>query len=163
MYQTRRLLPEVSGALAWAAVLLQRSDLTGAEVLHDAKDIMFREIDYRDEAENGMKFINDFGLNVGGKPTTTPQMMSLDGESILPSSAEWIRAPYVYQGVCTEKLLVMEYVPSIKITNEEKLREANVTIKEREYLADMLARSYLRQFTCNLFFSTDPHPVSLIL
>ena len=132
-------------------------------IFDDAKDIMFREIDYRDEAENGMKFINDFGLNVGGKPTTTPQMMSLDGESILPSSAEWIRAPYVYQGVCTEKLLVMEYVPSIKITNEEKLREANVTIKEREYLADMLARSYLRQFTCNLFFSTDPHPVSLIL
>ena len=41
MYQARRLLPEVSGALAWAAILLQRSDLTGAEVLHDEKDIMF--------------------------------------------------------------------------------------------------------------------------
>jgi predicted unusual protein kinase regulating ubiquinone biosynthesis (AarF/ABC1/UbiB family) len=52
----------------------------------------------------------------------------------------------------------MEYVPSIKVTNTEKLKAANVTANDQINLADALARAYLRQFCCNLFFSTDPHP-----
>ncbi|KAG7372688.1 hypothetical protein IV203_018831 [Nitzschia inconspicua] len=55
----------------------------------------------------------------------------------------------------------MEYVPSIKITDRAKLDDANVTEEDRIELADNLARAYLRQFCCNLFFSTDPHPGNL--
>ena len=55
----------------------------------------------------------------------------------------------------------MEFVPSIKITNEEKLKAANVTVSDKIDLADALARAYLRQFCNNLFFSTDPHPGNL--
>mmetsp|Transcript_1116 Transcript_1116/g.1537 ORF Transcript_1116/g.1537 Transcript_1116/m.1537 type:complete len:269 (+) Transcript_1116:3-809(+) len=55
----------------------------------------------------------------------------------------------------------MEYVPSIKITKTDKLDAANVTAEDKEYLADCLARSYLRQFCANRFFSTDPHPGNL--
>jgi predicted unusual protein kinase regulating ubiquinone biosynthesis (AarF/ABC1/UbiB family) len=55
----------------------------------------------------------------------------------------------------------MEYVQSIKVTNRKGLEAANVTAEDMEYLAEMLARSYLRQFCCNLFFSTDPHPGNL--
>ncbi len=39
--------------------------------------------------------------------------------------------------------------------------EAGVTCEDREYLAESLARSYLRQFCANKFFSTDPHPGNL--
>jgi len=55
----------------------------------------------------------------------------------------------------------MEFVPSIKITSTAKLDAANVTAAEREYLADCLGRSYLRQFCSHKFFSTDPHPGNL--
>lgn len=46
---------------------------------------------------------------------------------------------------------------SIKVTNHEKLKQAAVTDEDREYLAEALARAYLRQFCTHKFFSTDPH------
>lgn len=149
------------------------------DIFSDAEEILYREIDYRDEATNARRFADDFGLDIGGKPlnriTTSPPSSSTssssssnatnvatskDGEP-LTTAASWLRTPYVYTDLSTEKVLVMEYVPSIKITNKAKLDAANVTSEEREYLSDMLARSYLRQFCCNLFFSTDPHPGNL--
>ncbi|CAB9499800.1 OF BC1 COMPLEX KINASE 7, chloroplastic [Seminavis robusta] len=141
------------------------------DIFSDAEEILYREIDYRDEATNARRFADDFGLDIGGKPLKRQSSSSAavdhskiatskDGEP-LPSAASWIRTPYVYTDLSTEKVLVMEFVPSIKITNKAKLDAANVTMEEREYLSDMLARSYLRQFCCNLFFSTDPHPGNL--
>lgn len=125
------------------------------DIFTDAKEILYREIDYRDEADNAIRFANDFGLGKNGRaiPTTTKTRTN----DTLPSAAMWLRTPYVYRNVSSEKILVMEYVPSIKVTNSAKLDAANVTTEDREYLADSLARSYLRQFCVNKFFSTDPH------
>ena len=129
------------------------------KIFEDAEAILYREIDYRDEAENAIRFCNDFGLTRGGQPGPT-EAVSKDGKP-LPSAAPWLRTPFVYGNLSSEKVLVMEFVPSIKITNSAKLDDANVTEEERIYLADMLGRSYLRQFCCNCFFSTDPHPGNL--
>jgi hypothetical protein len=126
------------------------------QIFVDAEDILYREIDYRDEAENAMRFANDFGLGWGGN-ATLPVALNRNNKT-MPSAADWLRTPYVYTNVSNERLLVMEYVPSIKITNREKLDAANVTEEDRIELADNLARAYLRQFCCNMFFSTDPHP-----
>lgn len=139
------------------------------KIFEDAEEILYREIDYREEANNARNFADDFGLDIGGYPlkvtskkdgNATKIAKSRDGE-LLPSAASWLRTPYVYTDLSSEKLLIMEFVPSIKITDKEKLDAANVTWEEREYLSDMLARAYLRQFCCNLFFSTDPHAGNL--
>lgn len=129
------------------------------DIFTDAKDILYREIDYRDEEENAVRFARDFGLGKGGRPVT-PTAKSYDNET-LPSAAPWLRTPYIYPNLSSEKALVMEYVPSIKITDASQLEAANITNEEKEYLADSLARAYLRQFTVNRFFSTDPHPGNL--
>lgn len=126
------------------------------KIFEDAEVILYREIDYRDEASNGVRFCEDFGLTRGGKPV--PPKAKARNNQTLPSAADWIRAPYVYQNISNERLLVMEFVPSIKVTNKAKLEAANVTAADQIDLADALARAYLRQFCCNLFFSTDPHP-----
>jgi predicted unusual protein kinase regulating ubiquinone biosynthesis (AarF/ABC1/UbiB family) len=126
------------------------------QIFVDAEDILYREIDYRDEAENARRFANDFGLGLGGN-ATTPTAIARNNKT-MPSAAEWLRTPYVYSNISNERLLVMEFVPSIKITNREKLDANNVTAEDRIELADNLARAYLIQFCCNLFFSTDPHP-----
>lgn len=129
------------------------------KIFQDAEEILYREIDYRDEASNAVRFAEDLGLTVGGNPIKP--MARARNNQTLPSAAEWIRTPYVYQNVSNERLLVMEYVPSIKVTNQAKLLQANITALEQADLADALARAYLRQFCCNLFFSTDPHPGKL--
>ena len=129
------------------------------QIFEDAKTILYREIDYRDEAENCARFNADFGLGKGGVDVPAAAK-SLD-QKPLPSAASWLRVPYVFQNISSEKALIMEYVPSIKITNKAKLDAANVTMESREYLADSLARVYLRSFCVNRFFSTDPHPGNL--
>ncbi|KAG7372695.1 ABC1 family-domain containing protein [Nitzschia inconspicua] len=129
------------------------------QIFVDAEDILYREIDYRDEAENAKRFADDFGLGLGGN-ATRPTAKSRNNQT-LTSAADWLRTPHVYSDLSNERLLVMEYVPSIKITDRAKLDDANVTEEDRIELADNLARAYLRQFCCNLFFSTDPHPGNL--
>lgn len=128
-------------------------------IFTDAETILYREIDYRDEAENARRFAQDFGLGLGGKEIPCIAK-SLDGK-ILPSASDWMRTPYVYEDLSTEKVLVMEYVPSIKISNNAKLTQAGVSQVDREQLSESLARAYLRQFCVNKFFSTDPHPGNL--
>ena len=126
------------------------------QIFQDAKTILYREIDYNDEADNAIRFSNDFGLGIDGSEII-PTAKSKDNVT-LPSAASWLRSPFVYKDLSSEKVLVMEYVPSIKITNMEKLAASNVTEADKEYLASSLARAYLRSFCANRFFSTDPHP-----
>lgn len=126
-------------------------------IFEDAKDILYREIDYRDEADNALRFNCDFGLGLNGTSAAEGGLAtSLDGET-LPSASSWLRAPHVYRDISTEQLLVMEYVPSLKITKATE----ECTVEQREWLADSLARTYLRCFCTNRFFSTDPHPGNL--
>lgn len=129
------------------------------DIFNDAETILYREIDYRDEADNAIRFANDFGLGYGGEAVESTAK-GVDG-NVLPSAHEWLRSPYTYKDLSSEKFLVMEFVPSIKVSSDEKLNEAGVTIEDREYLAEALAHSYLRQFCVNKFFSTDPHPGNL--
>ncbi|KAL9179574.1 hypothetical protein ACHAXT_008864 [Thalassiosira profunda] len=128
-------------------------------IFNDAEEILYREIDYRDEAENAIEFANDFGVGLGGVAVDCTAK-GLDGKP-LESAAEWLRTPYTYGDLSSEEFLVMEYVPSIKVNDNAKLNEAGVTYEDREYLAEALAHSYLRQFCVNKFFSTDPHPGNL--
>jgi predicted unusual protein kinase regulating ubiquinone biosynthesis (AarF/ABC1/UbiB family) len=129
------------------------------EIFIDAEEILYREIDYRDEAENAMRFCSDFGLTLGGNSVQS-RSLSKDGKE-LPSAATWLRTPYVYSNLSSEKILVNEYVPSIKITKNDKLEAAGVNDEDKMYLADCLGRAYLRQLCCHNFFSTDPHPGNL--
>lgn len=119
------------------------------------ESILYREIDYRDEADNAIRFANDFGIGLGGVEIESTAK-GVDG-NVLPSAAEWLRTPYTYGDLSSEKFLVMEYVPSIKANNNEALDKAGVTLEDREYLAECLAHAYLRQFCAHKFFSTDPH------
>jgi predicted unusual protein kinase regulating ubiquinone biosynthesis (AarF/ABC1/UbiB family) len=54
----------------------------------------------------------------------------------LPSAADRIRVPHVYDNISSERLLVMEFVPSI---NTAKLAQANITDADKLDLADSLA------------------------
>jgi len=133
------------------------------QIFDDAEEILYREIDYRDEADNAIRFANDFGLAIGGGTGTgnaTATALARNNQS-MPDASEWLRTPYIYANHSNERLLVEEYVPSIKITDTAKLNAANITEVDRIRLADDLARAYLRQFCCHLFFSTDPHPGNL--
>lgn len=105
------------------------------EIFADAKVILYREIDYRAEAENTMRFVKNF------------------------EEITWAKVPAVVEELTSEHVLTMEYVPGIKIDKLEKL-DATEGI-DRKVLAKNLALSYLLQFCKYGFFNTDPHPGNL--
>jgi predicted unusual protein kinase regulating ubiquinone biosynthesis (AarF/ABC1/UbiB family) len=63
--------------------------------------------------------------------------------------------PKVYPKLSNEMLLVMEYVPSTKITDIEKLRKMNV---DTEMLAGKIVDMYLSQIVIHGLVHCDPHP-----
>ncbi len=81
----------------------------GAGIFRDAGAILYRKIDYRNEANNVARFAADFGIGVGGKAVECA-VRGLDGRGLL-STARWMRMPYTYRKVRLEMFLVMEYVP----------------------------------------------------
>lgn len=93
--------------------------------------ILFLEIDYLNEGSNADTFRRNFR-----------------------DSTE-ICVPKVYWRHSSPKVLTLEYLPGIKISNYEALEAAGL---DRQALARIGARSYLQQLLNDGFFHADPHP-----
>ncbi|MFQ3615057.1 MAG: AarF/UbiB family protein, partial [Cyanobacteriota bacterium] len=66
-----------------------------------------------------------------------------------------IAVPRVYWRYTSHRLLTLEYLPGIKISDYEALSAAGL---DRKVLARLGAESYLRQLLKDGFFHADPHP-----
>ena len=71
-----------------------------------------------------------------------------------------VRVPHVHDEYSTERLLVIEYVDGIKITEVEPLRAAGFDLVE---LARQVARIYVTMIFDHGFFHADPHPGNLLV
>ena len=107
-------------------------DLLGIETGPSAKEIfveaaayLYRELDYINEAQNATRFYNNF------------------------KNTSWVRIPRIYSKIITEKILIMERVDGIKIT-DIKTRRVNAS--------KALVNSFLTQLMVHGFFHADPHP-----
>ena len=68
---------------------------------------------------------------------------------------DWIKVPGVYKHLCTEDMIVMEYVYSTKLT---EIPDPRVNKKK---ICEALINSYLVQTMDKGFFHADPHPGNL--
>ncbi len=71
-----------------------------------------------------------------------------------------ISAPKVYWELTTNKVLTMEYVKGIKITDFKKLEEAGL---DKKQIAVNGASSVLKQIFTYAFFQGDPHPGNILV
>jgi len=69
-------------------------------------------------------------------------------------------APIVYKDFTTSKVLAMEFIPGIKISDLERLKEAG---HDPKVIARKLAISYFKQVFEYGFFHADPHPGNLLI
>jgi predicted unusual protein kinase regulating ubiquinone biosynthesis (AarF/ABC1/UbiB family) len=93
--------------------------------------ILWEEIDYLNEGRNADTFRRNF------------------------RGYDWVKVPRVYWRYATSRVLTLEYVPGIKISQYEALEAAGL---DRKNIARQGAQAYLLQLLNNGFFHADPHP-----
>ena len=93
--------------------------------------ILWEETDYLNEGRNADTFRRNF------------------------RSEDWVRVPRVYWKYASPRVLTLEYLPGIKISNYEAIEAAGL---DRSRLAQLGAKAYLHQLLTNGFFHADPHP-----
>ncbi|MFM7366044.1 MAG: ABC1 kinase family protein [Cuspidothrix sp.] len=96
--------------------------------------ILWEEIDYLNEGRNADTFRRNF------------------------RSYDWVKVPRVYWRYATTKVITLEYIPGIKVSQYEALEAAGV---DRKAIARYGAQAYLHQLLNNGFFHADPHPGNL--
>ncbi len=96
-----------------------------------------KELDFRQEAANMRRFAKNF------------------------SDSSWIHIPRVYpENCCTQRILIMEYIDGINISQVDKLKDQGYDLKLiARRGADIAFRSAL-EFG---FFHADPHPGNLFI
>eukprot|EP01038_Epipyxis_sp_PR26KG_P013975 gene13975-18744_t len=100
-------------------------------IYDESAKLLYKEIDYRAEALNCIRFKDNF------------------------DNVPWVKVPEVYLNMTTNSVITMEYVPGIKINDIEKIEAAGI---DRKLLAKRSAESYLTQLCRHGFFHCDPHP-----
>ncbi|MGB8700928.1 MAG: AarF/ABC1/UbiB kinase family protein [Thermosynechococcaceae cyanobacterium] len=96
--------------------------------------ILFEEIDYLNEGRNADTFRRNF------------------------RGFDWVYVPRVFWRYTSKRILTLEYMPGIKISNYEALEASGL---ERKAIAKLGAQAYLHQLLTDGFFHADPHPGNL--
>ncbi|MGH9825088.1 MAG: ABC1 kinase family protein, partial [Blastocatellia bacterium] len=112
--------------------LIRGVDWQGA--LGEFKTTIFQEMDYAQEARNAEIFRRNF--------------------------AEWndVYVPKIYHYLCSRRVIVMEYIPGLKVTDVDHLVASGHNPSQ---VVRLLARTYLKQLLEDGFFHADPHPGNL--
>jgi ubiquinone biosynthesis protein len=76
------------------------------------------------------------------------------------SRFERVHIPMVYDDLSTSRVLTMEFVSGIKITDTEGLREAGIDESE---LGATFMRAIIKQVLIDGFFHGDPHPGNILV
>lgn len=71
-----------------------------------------------------------------------------------------IDCPDVYLSLCTNEVIVMEYIDGIKVYEKDKLKEANYNL---ETISNIICENYIKQTLEDGFFHADPHPDNIII
>lgn len=113
---------------------LKSIDLVG--MLEEFSSSVLRELDYGGEAYNAFRL--------------TENLAALPG----------VHIPVVYPEYSTSRVLTIEFIHGVKISNLEALDRAGL---DRELLAKNTLRALIKQLLIDGFFHADPHPGNILV
>ena len=94
-------------------------------------ELLFQEIDYIHEGKNADKFRENF-RNIAR-----------------------VRVPKIYWEYTTRRVLTLEYLPGIKVSDRQALEAEGISV---DSIVQLGICSYLKQLLEDGFFQSDPHP-----
>jgi predicted unusual protein kinase regulating ubiquinone biosynthesis (AarF/ABC1/UbiB family) len=127
-------LRKVGGWLSHVRLVSDRADMRA--LVEEFAQISLEEIDYRREAANSVRFADDFA----------------DDDRVSVPDVVWERS--------TRRVLTLEDVTAIKITDAEALLAAGI---DPAQVAPVFASVMFDQMFTNGFFHADPHPGNIFV
>jgi predicted unusual protein kinase regulating ubiquinone biosynthesis (AarF/ABC1/UbiB family) len=124
----------VGGWLKYYRPISKRANVPG--LIEEFDRVLHEEIDYLNEGKNAEKFAANFAGNPG------------------------VQVPSVYWNFSTRRVLTLQDVQTIKITDYAAIEAAGI---DRVEVAERLAATYLKQIFEDHFFHADPHPGNLFV
>ena len=112
------------------------ADRSYADIYDESAKLLYEEIDYTLEGKNAARFKKSF-TDIG---------------------VDYIRVPNVYWEVTNERVLTMEYIDAIKMSDLDKVEAAGI---DKQKLANQVADAFLAQILKTSYFHCDPHPGNL--
>ncbi len=109
-------------------------------LVRNFEDSIVKELDFIHESINVQRFHNNFRED--------------------EKDEGWIHSPLVYRELTTSKVLTLEFIDGIKITDVAKLQQNGL---DNVIIARRLALSYFKQIFNYGFFHADPHPGNLLI
>eukprot|EP00587_Corethron_hystrix_P000241 CAMPEP_0113329428 /NCGR_PEP_ID=MMETSP0010_2-20120614/20902_1 /TAXON_ID=216773 ORGANISM="Corethron hystrix, Strain 308" /NCGR_SAMPLE_ID=MMETSP0010_2 /ASSEMBLY_ACC=CAM_ASM_000155 /LENGTH=886 /DNA_ID=CAMNT_0000191531 /DNA_START=49 /DNA_END=2709 /DNA_ORIENTATION=+ /assembly_acc=CAM_ASM_000155 len=110
------------------------ADRDWVNIYNESAKLLYKEIDYLNEADNAERFAKDF------------------------ADTDYVRVPDVYREVSTPRVLTMEFVESFKLTDIKQVEQRGLN---REKTAERVANAFLKQIIETGYFHCDPHPGNL--
>jgi ubiquinone biosynthesis protein len=123
------------GIIKW---MLQRllPSLNAGEIVDDLRATIPQELNFVHEGRNAERVAKNFD--------DEPEVV----------------VPRIFWNLTSRRVLVMEFIKGIKITDVEALKAAGIDLKE---LCKLFLRIYFEQIMVQGFFNADPHPGNLLV
>ena len=111
-------------------------ELNAGEIVDDLRATIPEELNFVHEGQNAERVARNFAGN------------------------STVVIPKIYWEHTTKRVLVMEFIHGIKITDLEDLKAAGINVKE---LCKLFLQTYFEQIMVQGFFNADPHPGNLLV
>jgi len=128
------IMRDAANVLSKRSQALRAIDLSG--MVNEFGSNAIRELDYTGEAYNAYRL--------------TQNMAGIPG----------VRIPRIYSELSTDRVLTMEFIRGVKISNLAAIDEAGL---DRKVLAQNALRAIVKQLLIDGFFHADPHPGNVLV
>jgi predicted unusual protein kinase regulating ubiquinone biosynthesis (AarF/ABC1/UbiB family) len=132
---------------------LVRSDLSNLRTLFRAVGVIERDFDL-------MPLVNELGTHVPLELNFVNEAHNAEKVARYFDDRDDVHVPRIHWEYTTRRVLVMEFVEGIKISDSDALRRAGF---DPEKVMKTLIEAYCEQILTRGFFHADPHPGNLIV
>ena len=128
-------------------------------IMQSAARVFMRRLDWARNV-NLAAILNEFGANILTELDYRNEAYNATRLNRAMADIPRVRVPGIYYEFSTEKVLTMEFVHGVKVTNVAEIDAAGL---DRLALAEDAIRGMLKQLLIDGFFHADPHPGNVLV
>ncbi len=140
------------------ALKIQRPDIkqqisVDIDILYDAAAILQDRLSYL-KAYNLTEIVNEFRKNINSELDFELEGLNLENIACNLQEFKYIKMPKVYKQYSTKKILCLEYIEGLKITQKDEIEKSGI---DTANLVWQILDAYSKQIYVDGFFQADPH------